>query len=99
MSRINTQPIGDHVRTRREALGLSARKLARIAGIDNGTLLRIEHGDIRQPRPATLDAIETALAHWTDTDRELPPLTTYLRARYPSMPERAVSALNDYFDY
>ncbi|MDQ1736461.1 MAG: hypothetical protein QOH56_2712 [Pseudonocardiales bacterium] len=95
----SSQQVGQNVRGRREALGLSARKLAHLAGIDNGTLLRIEHGQITQPRRHTLKAIDTALKQWSATDQPLPPLTSYLRARYPQVSERVVKELADYFDY
>jgi transcriptional regulator with XRE-family HTH domain len=99
MTHATAQQIGHHVRSRREGLGLSVRKLAHLAGIHNGTLLRIEHGQIQQPRQQTLRAIDTALEHWTNDLNALPALAPYLRARYPQIPERVVSAMLDYFDY
>ena len=93
-------PIGHSVHQRRTALGLSARQLARLAGVGDATVLRIEKGSISQPTPKTMRAINGALEQWSKLPVDaLPPLTSYLRARYPHISERIVWAMADYFDY
>lgn len=60
MTTANKQEIGQAIRERREALGLSREGLAYKAGIAHKTVERIEAGLVR-PRRATLTVIEQAL--------------------------------------
>lgn len=55
------QNIGEQIRERRDALGLSVEGLAYKAGVSYKTIERIEAG-LAQPRRATLTVIEQALA-------------------------------------
>jgi len=61
MTEASKSEIGQVVRERREALGLSREALAVMAGVSDRTLARIEAGYVR-PRRATLAVIEQALA-------------------------------------
>lgn len=59
--------IGKRIRERREELGISANRLAKIAGVDRGTIASIEQGivkgrpAIRQPHLQTIQRLTTAL--------------------------------------
>ena len=55
------EQIGEEIQREREALGLSRIGLAYKAGVDLGTVRRIEQGEVT-PRPATLTVIRMALA-------------------------------------
>lgn len=54
--------VGSDIAARRTRLGLSVRALADLAGVDRGRLAKIESGEAQNVRPATLGAIESALA-------------------------------------
>lgn len=98
--------LGRTLRTAREALGLSGRRLAVRAGIHHASLARIELGEQR-PGPETLQLLAVALeldeadlfalADYRLPER-LPSLPAYLRAKY-RMPEEAAAQLNEYFDH
>jgi transcriptional regulator with XRE-family HTH domain len=53
--------IGTRIRERRRALGLRQSALARLAGVTASYLSRLEAGQFREPRRATLDRLATAL--------------------------------------
>jgi transcriptional regulator with XRE-family HTH domain len=99
--------LGRRLRTRREELGLSVRDLERLADVDNGTIVRIEQGAFAAPRPDKLSRIAEALrlsladvfalAEYV-VPGDLPAFTPYLRAKYRSLPPKAVSDLERYFD-
>ncbi|SHV13334.1 putative transcriptional regulator [Mycobacteroides abscessus subsp. abscessus] len=84
------------MRQHREALGFSANRVARRAGINPSTYWRIEAGQIPKPDTDSLLAIATALdiptadlfaaSGWLP-DSELPSLRPYLRTKYHLPPE------------
>ena len=88
--------VADTLRQRREALGFSANKVARLAGINPSTYWRIEAGQVPKPDTDSLLAIATALdiptadlftaSGWLP-DSELPSLRPYLRTKYHLPPE------------
>jgi transcriptional regulator with XRE-family HTH domain len=98
--------LGRRLRTRREQLGLSLRDLERLAGVDNGTIVRIEQGAFAAPRPDKLSRIADALglsladvfalAEYV-VPRELPTFTPYLRSKYRNLPAPAVEELERSF--
>jgi transcriptional regulator with XRE-family HTH domain len=53
--------LADLLRTQRDFLGLSAHEVARRAGVNVGTVTRIEHGEIPNPRPESLMAMARVL--------------------------------------
>jgi transcriptional regulator with XRE-family HTH domain len=93
--------------TRRQAAGLSARELARRAGVDSGTVVRIEQGQIARPRADSLRALGAVLgisaadlftaAEWLPGG-ELPTFRPYLRAKYRELPDEAVAEMAAVFD-
>ena len=97
--------LGRVLRTRREELGLSTRKLSAHAGVNDVTIVRIERGEFAAPRPDKLsrlaDALNLRLADiFAMADyvapSELPTLAPYLRAKYPGLPDEAVAAIGRY---
>ncbi|MGV9680677.1 helix-turn-helix domain-containing protein [Nocardia sp. NPDC003482] len=81
--------------TAREAYDWSITELAKRSNVDKSALWRIEQGHALDIRPRTLRAISEALgmppcdlyyaAGWMDK-WELPPLKTYLHAKYSNLP-------------
>lgn len=62
------ESVGDQIKSRREALGMTRRDLAERAGVDRGRLGKIEDGTANAPRSSTiglilrtLDALEEEL--------------------------------------
>lgn len=108
--------LGAAIRRHRIAAGLSQNKLAELADqqlerrasdgekqtLRNSTILRLEDGKIRAPRPDLITAIAHvlnvdaadyfALAGYT-TPNELPDLATYLRTKYPTLRQRDIKDL------
>ena len=86
---------------------LSAREVARRAGVDNVTVHLLEKGKIRQPRVDTVRAIANvlsipiadiyALIHWLPKDA-LPSLRPYMRAKYTDLPDSAVDEIAELVD-
>lgn len=82
--------------------GFSSRELARLSGVNQATVIRLERGDILTPQPETLRALGKTLglssfelfttAEWLPPD-ELPNLGAYLRSKYHELPESAVREL------
>lgn len=52
--------VGKRIEERRSRMGISARELAQLAGVDRGQLAKIERGEAN-PRSSTIGALETAL--------------------------------------
>ncbi len=98
--------LGRRLRVRREELDLSVRELARRAGVDNTTIVRIERGAFAAPRPDKLsriaDALDLsladvfALAEYV-APNELPAFAPYLRSKYRHLPTPAVEELERSF--
>lgn len=95
------------LRTKRQATGLNASEVARRAGVDKGTVTRIELGQIPRPRPENLRAIGDVLGIpaadlFTATDwlpdGDLPTFRPYLRSKYRELPEEAVAEIEAVFD-
>jgi transcriptional regulator with XRE-family HTH domain len=94
--------LADLLRQARERHGLTAREVARRAGVDVGTVTRIEQGLIPQPRVDSLRAIGAVLdiptadlfaaIEWLPP-KELPTFRPYLRAKYKNLPDEAVAEL------
>jgi len=80
--------IGERIRTRRAALGLSLREVAR-TGLSPGYVSRVERGE-RQPSAKALRSLAPLLqcsAHWLETGNEDPAvLLARLVVRYQGKP-------------
>lgn len=95
------------LRDKRTAAGLSASEVARRAGVDTGTVTRIELGQIASPKPDSLRAIGAVLGipvadlfaatDWLPRE-ELPSLRPYLRTKYRELPPEAVAEIEAVFD-
>lgn len=104
MKHKSAQQFGAYIKRLRTEQGLSIRGLADKAGMDSGGLTRLEHGKF-SPHPDTLKALAMALqVPLADMfvmagyviPYDLPSIAPYLRARYGSLPEEAISSANDY---
>ena len=94
--------LAELLRTYREARQLSAREVARRAGVDGATVTLLERCRIRSPRIETLRAITAVLdipladlyatVHWLPEDG-LPSLRPYMRAKYHDLPDDAVGEI------
>jgi transcriptional regulator with XRE-family HTH domain len=99
--------LGELLRSKREAQGLSTREVARRAGADVATVFRLEAGQIPSPRPENLKSIGAALGisaadlfavtDWLPKD-QLPTLTPYLRAKYDDLSDSAVNEVEAFID-
>ncbi|WP_300464826.1 helix-turn-helix transcriptional regulator [uncultured Nocardioides sp.] len=84
------------IRDRRQEMELSARELARRAGVDNATIVLLEQGKIPLPRVDTVRSITQVLnlpladiyttINWLPEDA-LPSLRPYMRAKYAELSE------------
>ena len=99
--------LADAVRTARQARGLTAREVARRAGVDVGTVTLLERCKIRQPRVENVRAIAEvvglpladvySMLHWLPSD-ELPSLRPYMRAKYRDLPEDALAEVESFVE-
>lgn len=97
--------IGNFLKSKREGLGLSQAEVARRAGVDKGTVSRMEGAQLR-PRTDSLQAIgEVIGVSLTDIfaaggwipPRDLPSIEPYLRAKYRNMPSELLEEIEGYF--
>lgn len=101
MHEIDSTALADLLRQARQDLHLTAREVARRAGVDVGTVTRMELGQVK-PKADNIKAIGLVLgisaadlfaaAKWLPKG-ELPSLRPYLRAKYEDLPEAAVIEL------
>jgi transcriptional regulator with XRE-family HTH domain len=99
--------LGRLIYSRRKELGLSTRQLAEQAGMNFGTVSRIEQGQFAAPDPGKLARLAEALglsiadvyglADYAVPD-DLPSFQPYLRSKYRDMPAEAVEDLNKAFE-
>ncbi len=98
--------LADLLNAKQAATGLSGAEVARRAGVDAGTVSRIERGQIPNPTAKTLLSLGEvlgipeselfAVAPWA-TPQELPTIRPYLRTKY-HMPESAMQEIEAQFD-
>lgn len=96
------QALANILRGKRIELGLSARELARQAGIDNATITLLEQCKISHPRVETVRALAAILGvpladiysamNWLP-EGELPSLRPYMRAKYGELTEAELSEI------
>lgn len=100
------EQLGDYVARRRNELGCSLRQLAAKTHSDHTTILAIERGRVKSPNPLLLQRLARAL----DVDYEdlaaltgnlppsgLPTYATYLRTKYPDLPDEEVERMEHDF--
>jgi transcriptional regulator with XRE-family HTH domain len=101
-----TEQLAALLKQKREELGLSGSEVARRAGVDVGTIWRIEHGQIAAPQAGSLKEIARVLQIpvadlFTITDMlpkgELPSWKPYLRAKYGDLPADEFAELETVF--
>lgn len=95
--------LGDFMRERRTAAGMTVRKLAELAGVDQAGISRMEHGE-RMPRVSSLqrlaDVLKLDMAELLAirgvavTHTASGELRTYLRACY-RLPDEAIAEAED----
>lgn len=98
--------LAELLRVERARRDLSAREVARRAGVDTGTVRLLERGRIDQPRIETVRAIAQvvgvpladlyALLHWLPDG--LPALRPYMRAKYAELPDSAVAEVEQFVE-
>lgn len=98
MTPAQARELAKRLKAERIKLGLSAHEVARRAGVNVGTVTRIEKAQIRGPRVENLLAIGAvldippgdilSLRHVLPTS-QLPSLGQYLRTRFAHLPESA----------
>lgn len=103
----SSRRLADLIRKKRRSRHLSARELARMAGVDVATVTRLELAQIPHPRPDSLKAIAGALdlrvsdlfavADWVPR-HELPSLLPYLHAKYRQLPDSALREIGAFAD-
>ncbi|MFJ9781083.1 helix-turn-helix domain-containing protein [Amycolatopsis sp. NPDC101161] len=96
---------GEYLRDLRTQRKQSVRGLAVAAGIDSGTVTRLEHGEIHAPSPDTLKQLARALkvpladlfamAEYV-TAGELPDLAPYLNTKFGHLPDETRAAMAQY---
>lgn len=99
--------LAELLRVSRARKDLSAREVARRAGVDEATVRLLERSRIRHPRVDTVRAIAHvlgipiadiyALVHWLPED-ELPSFRPYMRAKYAELPDNAVAEIEQLVD-
>lgn len=95
--------LGDTLREARVAQGLSTREVARLAGVDQATVVRIENGTYMKLRPDRLARLASALGLSADifalaniTPNDLPSFRPYLRSKYGQLAEEDVASIERY---
>ena len=105
MDKEHAKTLGDLLRSRREALGLSTRELGKATGMDGVTIVRFEQGAFAAPRPDKLARVAAALG-LTLADvyamadyavpADLPSFQPYLRTKYRQLPAAEVAKIEAY---
>lgn len=101
------ESLGQLIGKRRRELKLSLREVGDKAGTTDTTIMRIENGDIANPRGDVLRALAEALAiPFADVftaagytiPTELPSFRPYMRAKYHDLPPKAINELERTFN-
>ena len=105
MNPTQAERFGAYLRRARERSGLSQARLAKLIGVDNSRILRLERGDTRKPDADFLSNIVDVLgldlfevyekAGYAETS-DLPALPVYLRSKYSDLPESAAEDIAAY---
>lgn len=106
MNKDQAQALGILLRDERKKLGYSTYELAAAAGVSESTVVRIEQGHFSAPSPSKLarfaEALQISLADLYAkagylVPNDLPTFETYLHAKYPNLPKKAVKELGRHF--
>ncbi|RMB77659.1 XRE family transcriptional regulator [Rhodococcus sp. SBT000017] len=98
--------LGKVLKERRNKLELTIKEVARRSGMTDSNVLRIERGDIPQPRPETLKSLADVLGlELSDLfnlvgyvqPKALPSFSPYLRSKYSDLPESAAKEVEASF--
>lgn len=101
----NAQQLGDLLRQRRQALGLSLRQLEELSGVDDTSIVRLETATQQKPTVEKLQRLARALglpvedlliAAGVQDGKGLPTFRPYFRTKYPQLPAQAHAELDDY---
>ena len=96
--------LGQMLKARREELGLSTHKLAKLAEIDQATVVRFEAGSILAPHPDKLSRVAKALSiSGADVyaladylvPSDLPSLKPYLKTKYDRLLDEDISKIEE----
>ncbi len=102
-----SRQFGDYVKRLRTNRKFGSRELARKAGIDSGTMTRLEQGKICSPRIDTLKRLAGALevpvadlyaVAGYSAPYDVPGISSYLHAYYGYLPEERVQEINEYIE-
>jgi len=106
MTTENAKQLGEVIRERRHAKGLSLERLADQIGMTHSSISRIETGKFEAPRPDKLGQLAAALdvpyeelfalAGYA-TPAGLPEPAPYLRAKYRHLPDEALAEAETFF--
>ena len=99
--------LADLLINRRTEKGMSIRGVAHAAGVDAANVMRLEQGQVEQPKAAKLQAIGRvlgipaaelyAVVGWLPP-AELPAFRPYLRSKYRDLPPEAVTEIEAVFN-
>jgi len=99
------QKLGQVLREKREAKGLSLRQLGKLADLPDVTVLRFEQGAYAAPAPDKLARVAAALGMSLadvfaladySVPNDLPSFMPYLRTKYRNLPTEDVEAIERY---
>jgi len=102
MDETQARAFGEHLRTTREAAGVTVRGLAERLGMDKTKIIRLEQGKVASPRADLLGRIAEELhipvadlltMAGYPTSRALPNLRPYMRAKYRDLPPEALDEI------
>ncbi len=105
-NRENNQSLGDYIRTRRTAMGLSLANAAEASDLDDSYWSRLENDLYKTPSPRHLQTIAVVLEvpvedlyglAGYEIPKRLPSFQPYLRAKY-DLPPEAIAEIERYFD-
>ena len=100
--------LGDLLRSRREAAGLSLTRMAAKLGISRPYLSRLERGEYSNPSSKILIQLSKGLGIRTEDlyamtgcllPTDLPSFVPYLRAKHPDWPSLVIVELDDFRDF
>lgn len=104
----NPKLLGETIYQAREAKGLTSPQLAKLVGLHEATIRRLQLGEIMQPGPGVLARIAEvldlnvgelyALAGY-QAEHELPDLKGWLNIKHRDLPDAAIEALQSHLDY
>lgn len=107
MNPAQSRALGQLLRQKRLELGYSTYHVAKAAGIADSTVIRLENGDFKAPRPEKLarfaELLDLPIADLYAkagyvVPEELPSFTSYLETKYASLSASAITELTVHFE-